>query len=259
MCGSHRGCGHVSEPPAPQASRIHACKPFLTAEKSLQKASGPCMHEKYDHPKIDTAAGDFSFEINALFGEPFAAETRFASCWRALGFFSPPCQYSSKIRLPQDARPVRRGGTRNCRSRDRRGARALLNPARPPERASSSWLSCWIRLYGADASWRLAIGEQMTADLVLVALNMALQQRKPDGLIHHSDGPLVCATQRPCRQPLQPHAGARAFEKRAQSLRVLRGKLTGGSAQPKAAFSSKDIAPNILAISRWVDSVICCL
>ena len=27
----------------------------------------------------------------------------------------------------------------------------------------------------------------MTADLVLAALNMALQQRKPDGVIHHSD------------------------------------------------------------------------
>ena len=32
-----------------------------------------------------------------------------------------------------------------------------------------------------------AIGEQMTAELVLTALNMALQQRKPDGVIHHSD------------------------------------------------------------------------
>jgi putative transposase len=36
-----------------------------------------------------------------------------------------------------------------------------------------------------------AIGEQMTSDLVLAALNMALQQRKPDpkgqGVIHHSD------------------------------------------------------------------------
>ena len=32
-----------------------------------------------------------------------------------------------------------------------------------------------------------AIGEQMTADLVLAALNMALQQRKPVGVIHHSD------------------------------------------------------------------------
>jgi putative transposase len=32
-----------------------------------------------------------------------------------------------------------------------------------------------------------AMGEQMTAELVLDALNMALQQRKPDGVIHHSD------------------------------------------------------------------------
>ena len=32
-----------------------------------------------------------------------------------------------------------------------------------------------------------AIGEQMTAELVLAALNMALQQRKPEGVIHHSD------------------------------------------------------------------------
>ncbi len=32
-----------------------------------------------------------------------------------------------------------------------------------------------------------AIGEQMTAELVLAALNMALQQRRPVGVIHHSD------------------------------------------------------------------------
>jgi putative transposase len=32
-----------------------------------------------------------------------------------------------------------------------------------------------------------AIGEQMTAALVLTALNMALQQRKPEDVIHHSD------------------------------------------------------------------------
>jgi putative transposase len=32
-----------------------------------------------------------------------------------------------------------------------------------------------------------AIGETMTAELVLSALNMALQQRKPDDVIHHSD------------------------------------------------------------------------
>lgn len=32
-----------------------------------------------------------------------------------------------------------------------------------------------------------AIGEQMTSELVLAALNMAHQQRKPDDVIHHSD------------------------------------------------------------------------
>jgi putative transposase len=32
-----------------------------------------------------------------------------------------------------------------------------------------------------------AIGEQMTAELVLAGLNMALQQRRPEGVIHHSD------------------------------------------------------------------------
>ena len=32
-----------------------------------------------------------------------------------------------------------------------------------------------------------AIGEQMTSELVLTALNMALQQRRPEGVIHHSD------------------------------------------------------------------------
>jgi len=32
-----------------------------------------------------------------------------------------------------------------------------------------------------------AIGEQMTVNLVLAALNMAITQRKPEGVIHHSD------------------------------------------------------------------------
>ncbi len=32
-----------------------------------------------------------------------------------------------------------------------------------------------------------ALGERMTADLVLAALNMALEQRRPDTVIHHSD------------------------------------------------------------------------
>jgi putative transposase len=37
------------------------------------------------------------------------------------------------------------------------------------------------------ARGRLVIGEQMTTDLVLTALNMAITQRKPEGVIHHSD------------------------------------------------------------------------
>ena len=34
---------------------------------------------------------------------------------------------------------------------------------------------------------RWSIGEQMNTDLVLRALNMALQQRRPEQAIHHSD------------------------------------------------------------------------
>lgn len=32
-----------------------------------------------------------------------------------------------------------------------------------------------------------SIGDEMTAELVIAALNMALQQRRPSGVIHHSD------------------------------------------------------------------------
>ena len=32
-----------------------------------------------------------------------------------------------------------------------------------------------------------SIGERMTAELVLAALNMALEQRKPRGVVHHRD------------------------------------------------------------------------
>jgi putative transposase len=43
-------------------------------------------------------------------------------------------------------------------------------------------LDVWSRRI---VSW--AIGEQMTVELVLAALNMALQQRRPEDVIHHSD------------------------------------------------------------------------
>jgi putative transposase len=39
-----------------------------------------------------------------------------------------------------------------------------------------------------------AIGEQMTADLVLAALNMAIAQRRPADVIHHSDSKNVTAS-----------------------------------------------------------------
>ncbi len=38
-----------------------------------------------------------------------------------------------------------------------------------------------------------SIGERMTADLVLAALNMALEQRKPNDVVHHSDSKNVGA------------------------------------------------------------------
>jgi transposase InsO family protein len=43
-------------------------------------------------------------------------------------------------------------------------------------------LDAWSR---RGVSW--AIGEQMNTDLVLDALNMALQQRRPEQIIHHGD------------------------------------------------------------------------
>jgi len=43
-------------------------------------------------------------------------------------------------------------------------------------------LDVWSRRF---VGW--AIGEQMTTDLVLSALNMAIGQRKPTAVIHHSD------------------------------------------------------------------------
>jgi putative transposase len=43
-------------------------------------------------------------------------------------------------------------------------------------------LDVWSRRV---VSW--AFGEEMTADLVLATLNRVPQQRKPEGVIHHSD------------------------------------------------------------------------
>lgn len=44
----------------------------------------------------------------------------------------------------------------------------------------------WVAVFSRKVvGW--SIGEDMTADLVLAALNMALHTRKPSGVIHHSD------------------------------------------------------------------------
>lgn len=50
-------------------------------------------------------------------------------------------------------------------------------------------------------------GGRMTADLVLAALNMALEQRKPQCVIHHSDQ----GSQRPPAWPLVSDAGRCRF------------------------------------------------
>ena len=65
-----------------------------------------------------------------------------------------------------------------------------------------------------------SIGQSMTADLVLAALNMALSQRRPDGVIHHSDqGSQPClpahrASPAPWRGPSCSHAASRCREQR---------------------------------------------
>lgn len=39
-----------------------------------------------------------------------------------------------------------------------------------------------------------SFGERMTADLVILALNMALMTRKPESVIHHSDSKNISAS-----------------------------------------------------------------
>ena len=65
-----------------------------------------------------------------------------------------------------------------------------------------------------------AMGERMTADLVLAALNMALEQRKPKGIIHHSD------------------QGSLAFGERCRQMRVRPSMGTVGDAYDNAMAES---------------------
>lgn len=68
-----------------------------------------------------------------------------------------------------------------------------------------------------------AIGETMTAELVLAALNIGLQQRKPDSVIHHSDqGSLV--HQRGLRRTLQEDGRAPLDGQRGRRIRQRHGR-----------------------------------
>ena len=87
------------------------------------------------------------------------------------------------------------------RDRDQRPAPDLVNRRFVAERANQLWVAdmtyipTWagfIYLAVVLDAWSRrvvgwAMGERMTSELVLAALNMALQQRRPDSVIHHSD------------------------------------------------------------------------
>ena len=110
------------------------------------------------------------------------------------------------------ARLMRRSGLRGVsrrrgfvittrRDADRRPAPDLVNRRFIAERPDQLWVAdmtyvpTWagfIYLAVVLDAWSRrvvgwSIGEHMTAELVLAALNMALAQRRPDGVIHHSD------------------------------------------------------------------------
>jgi putative transposase len=87
------------------------------------------------------------------------------------------------------------------RDRDQRPAPDLVNRRFVAERANQLWVAdmtyipTWagfIYLAVVLDAWSRrvvgwSLGERMTSELVLAALNMALEQRRPDSVIHHSD------------------------------------------------------------------------
>jgi putative transposase len=110
------------------------------------------------------------------------------------------------------ARLMRRAGLRGVsrrrgfvvttrRDAERRAAPDLVNRRFVAERPDQLWVAdityvpSWagfIYLAAVIDAWSRrvvgwAIGEHMTAELVLAALNMALEQRRPEAVIHHSD------------------------------------------------------------------------
>jgi putative transposase len=87
------------------------------------------------------------------------------------------------------------------RDRDQRPAPDLVNRRFVAERANQLWVAdmtyipTWagfIYLAAVIDAWSRrvvgwSLGERMTSELVLAALNMALEQRRPETVIHHSD------------------------------------------------------------------------
>ena len=88
----------------------------------------------------------------------------------------------------------------------------------------------WIHLSGRghrrmeSPRSRWSIGEQMNTDLVLGALNMALQQRRPEEIIHHSDQGSQCTSL--------------AFGNRCRQMRVRPSMGTVGDAFDNAMAES---------------------
>lgn len=84
-----------------------------------------------------------------------------------------------------------------------------------------------------------AMGERMTADLVLAALNMALEQRKPKGVIHHSDQGsqyTSLAFGERCRQmQVRPSMGTAGDAMTTQSQRA------SSSCSSESAFADRSI------------------
>ena len=78
-----------------------------------------------------------------------------------------------------------------------------------------------------------AIGEQMTTDLVLAALNMAITQRRPTEVIHHSDqGSQYTATAFTSR--LETRIASLAARLRELGTEVSSLRLAGSSAESTA-------------------------
>jgi putative transposase len=87
-----------------------------------------------------------------------------------------------------------------------------------------------------------SIGEQMNADLVLGALNMALQQRRPEQVIHHSDQGSQGGFNRSLQHSLLPGGCDEATEAQFGSLYSKQVKFARASAGLAAGTTSRFLA-----------------